>query len=563
MKQLRNYIRKAALVGIIIAAGYISCAKNVDAAYASNTAGSLNMMKSANMRVLLAETDKSTKSVKANDLYPISVQTDGKVRYGYINNTGKMVIQPTYESGENFSEGLAVVYNNNKNQVINQKGEIIFETEGWIQGFHDGLASYSDSKSDYKQGYINTKGKVVIKPQFTFAGDFCSNHTAIVTKGDKFYEINNKGKILKTYKTDRKNNNYYDIAGDGYIIINDTKTLLKGVINLSGKVIIKPAYGEIVYLGNNLFGVKKKVADSDGYLLSIKPSAIFNSAGKQLTPYQFYDLSEFKGGYASATDDKYTYLINKSGEKVTSLPTVEGRGTMRVLGDIIQANIDNEFIYLKKDGTIIWKKDDITKLSSGITVSTVKMRPNKYVVVNYPKISGIGVSDVQNTINTKLKALFTESRKNLKKTDNLFVTDTFTAEQIKDLLIINKTGYDYPVGAAHGTLFSFFYFINTKTGEFYQLKDLFKSDSDYVSKLNKIVVKQMEENSKDGMVYFYDGKDPISKDQYFYISEDGLVIYFDSGAIAPYAAGFPEFKIPFKDINSIINMEGSFWKAFH
>ncbi|QHQ60123.1 hypothetical protein Ana3638_04435 [Anaerocolumna sedimenticola] len=129
MKQLRNYIRKAALVGIIIAAGYSSCAKNVDAAYAPNTAGSLNMMKSANMRVLLAETDKSTKSVKANDLYPISVQTDGKVRYGYINNTGKMVIQPIYESGENFSEGLAVVYNNNKNQVINQKGEIIFETE--------------------------------------------------------------------------------------------------------------------------------------------------------------------------------------------------------------------------------------------------------------------------------------------------------------------------------------------------------------------------------------------------------------------------------------------------
>lgn len=73
----------------------------------------------------------------------------------------------------------------------------------------------------------------------------------------------------------------------------------------------------------------------------------------------------------------------------------------------------------------------------------------------------------------------------------------------------------------------------------------------------------MEENSKGGMVYFYDGKAPISKDQYFYISEDGLVIYFDSGAIAPYAAGFPEFKIPFKDINRIIHTEGSFWKAFH
>ncbi|WMJ85638.1 WG repeat-containing protein [Anaerocolumna sp. MB42-C2] len=559
MKQLRNYIKKAALVGVITFAGYLSCAKITDVAYAS---GSCNTAMADTGRVLLAE--KSTKSGKSTALYPISVQTKEEVKYGYIDGAGKTVIQPTYDSAGNFSEGLAVVYNNNKNQVINQKGEVIFETEGWISEFHNGLAAFYDTKSDGKYGYINTKGKIIIKPQYNNAGDFRADHTAVVSKGDNYYVINNKGKALKTYRIHKKEDEYYDdITGDGYIIINDSKTFLKGVISLSGKVIIKPAYGEIVYLGNDLFGVKKKVAETEGYLLNVKPAAIFNGAGKQLTPYQFYDLSKFSGGYASATDDKYTYLINKSGKKVTSLPAAEGRGTMEVLGDIIQVNMDNEFTYMKKDGTIIWKKDEITKLSSGITVNTLKSRPNKYVTVNYPKISGLGDSAVETTINKKLKSLFTDSRKNLKKSDYLFVSDSFTAEQIKDLLIINKTGYDYPVGAAHGTPLSFYYIINVKTGEFYQLKDLFQNKSDYVSKLNKIVAKQMKENTKKGMVYFADDKNLIRKDQFFFISEDSLTVYFDSGAIAPYAAGFQKFEIPFQDINSIINTDGAFWKAFH
>jgi hypothetical protein len=42
-----------------------------------------------------------------------------------------------------------------------------------------------------------------------------------------------------------------------------------------------------------------------------------------------------------------------------------------------------------------------------------------------------------------------------------------------------------------------------------------------------------------------------------------LYIYFTPYEIAPYAAGFPTFKIPFTQILNIIDEEGEFWKAFN
>lgn len=558
MKKLGSYIRKAVLFGLIGLFGTIGCVKSGDVASASVASGSLITTEAVTGQAISAETD-----LGRNTLYPISVQTEGEIRYGYIDITGKMIIKPTYMSATNFSEGLAIVNNGEKSQIINEKGKIIFESEGFIGNFHNGLAAYSDPSLNYKQGYINTKGKVVIKPQFNFAGDFNTDHTALVIQSEKYCLINNKGKVLKTYQLSKKYNTY-SITKDGYIIITDKTTYLRGVVKLDGKVILKPIYGEVTYLGSGLFGVKKALPDYESYLVNIKPAALFNQEGKQITSYKYYDLSEFTGDYASATDSKYTYFIDKQGNKVTSLPVVEGIGNMTFLGDIIQGNIDYEMVYMKKDGTFIWKKDDITNLSSGITVSTIKMRPNKYVLVNYPKVDGINNAEVENTINKKLLTLFTKYRKNLKEKDNLFVDDSFTVKQMEDLLIINKTGYDYPVGAAHGTPLCNYYFINVKTGDFYELKDLFKNDSDYVSKLSKIILKRMNQDTKNGdAVYFIDSKFKINKNQYFYLSQDKLTIFFDSGAVTAYAAGFPKFEIPFKDIQSIINTEGSFWKAFH
>lgn len=548
-----NCLRKTMLFGSILLIGFIGsvyCSRTADASTA------------AGMQQEEVVTGEAIEAV-SSQLYPVRLKAEDEYRYGYIDETGKMMIQPVYLDAADFSEGYAVVYNGEKYQFIDQKGNVIFETGGSVQSFHNGLAAFSDPENNYKQGYINTEGKIVIKPVYAFAGEFQEDATAIVGKSEKYYKISKSGKVLKTYQPDSKYY-VYQITSDGYIIVSDPDTFKKGVINPEGKIILKPLYGEITYLGSDLFGVKKAVPDYEQYLLSIKPSAIFNQKGNRLTAYQYCDLSSFEGDYASATDSRYTYLIDKSGKKVSGLPQFEGRGSAVVLGDVIRADINYEMKYYKKDGTLIWENDSLTKLSSGITVSTVTLRPNKYAVIHYPLLTGCSNLDVQKAINKKLKNIFTESRKNLKEEDYLSVTDSFTVKQIKNLLIVNQIGYDYPVGAAHGTPLRFYYFIDTKTGDFYQLKDLFKNNSEYVLKLSKIVNKQIVQQSKsEDAIYYFDNNITISKDQYFYVDSDKLTIYFDCGAIAANACGFPEFEISWKDIASIIDKTGAFWKAFH
>lgn len=536
-----------AMAGILIAFSHADSRKEVSAAVAD--------AKSTSSAAKSADTKMEA------SLYPIHVMTKGEELYGYIDSTGSVVIDPQYMAAGNFSEGLAIVNQDNRYFVINTKGEVVLRTTNYLNDFHQGLASFLDSKT-YKSGYINTEGKVVMKAAYDYAGNFDKNNTAIVAKEGKYYRINKQGKILKAYSLPSENY-YYDITDDGYVIFTNTTTFLKGVKDLNGKIILKDNYSQITYLGEGLFGVKEKLPDAESYRANIMPAALFNKSGKQLTPYKFYDLSVYNNKYASCTDSKNTYLINTKGKIITSIPKQEGRGSLTVLGNVVQADIDNKLSYLALDGSLIWKASEVTTLSNGSTIRSVKVKPNKYDVIYYPELEGLSNAEVQTQINNKLKNLFTAHRLKLTEKDELMVEDNFFAEQFNDLLMICKTGYDYPVGAAHGTPFRLYYFINTQTGDFYQFKDLFLKDSNYIKTLDNIVRKQMKaQEKKEGITY--DAKDGtyISENQFFYLGKDALTIYFDSGEIAPYAAGFPKFEIPFSQISDLINTEGEFWKAF-
>jgi hypothetical protein len=64
-------------------------------------------------------------------------------------------------------------------------------------------------------------------------------------------------------------------------------------------------------------------------------------------------------------------------------------------------------------------------------------------------------------------------------------------------------------------------------------------------------------------MYFPENFHGIAIDQYFKLEKDAISIYFYPYDIAAYAAGFPEFLIPFDDISEYINKTGAFWNAFN
>lgn len=98
-------------------------------------------------------------------------------QYGFINTTGKMVIPAKYSEVTKFSEGLALVNDGDKWLIIDKNGKTIAKCDDMlsdyeyitIHEFHDGMALFI---ADGKYGYINKQGKVSIRPSFDYAEDF-------------------------------------------------------------------------------------------------------------------------------------------------------------------------------------------------------------------------------------------------------------------------------------------------------------------------------------------------------------------------------------------------------
>lgn len=199
---------------------------------------------------------------------------------GYMDKTGKIVIKSQYADAKSFYNGYALVeLTNEQTAIIDKKGKS--KTEGYKLGYYlnnysydqpvvsegmfaiygegyvfadinnpsnikiynkigSSLARFDDVgiftsglapvMIDGKWGYIETKGKMVIKPTYDFVGYFEGNYSTAY-KGNYIYVIDKSGKIVSkgfkysyegSARIDNKlmdfNNNsvykYYDFKGN-------------------------------------------------------------------------------------------------------------------------------------------------------------------------------------------------------------------------------------------------------------------------------------------------------------------------------------------------------------
>lgn len=494
-------------------------------------------------------------------LYPAYQVIDGVTKYGYIDSTGIFVIKPVYDYADDFSNGLAVVRQGEDYIVIDPTGTVIYQSKDIIGSFHNGAASIQTTGDAWLYGFIDTTGKVIVEPKYSSVSDFDKNGQAYAFLPDtsSYDLIDITGNVVASYTPDI-DADYVMSFEDGYAVF--AKSSKYGVVSITtGKTILEPEYSSISYLGNDLFAVKDPSVES--YEAELKPAAIFNIQGEQLTDYVYYDISHFNDRYASACDDTTIFFIDTDGKPVNSLPSFDGSGVLALLGNVIKANVDGVLTYYHTDNTVLWKADTSVNLGSGITVKDMIFKPLRTVLVHYPQVEGLSDTTIQNRINEQLETIFTESRANITKEDTLTVSDIFAASLNNSLLMISMSGYDYYAGAAHGMPLQNYYFIDITTGEFYELKDLFKKGSDYKTPINEFIKKKMEEDIATGeSMFFEDQFTGISDAQYFYLTESGLTIYFYPYDIAAYAAGFPEFTMTFDQLEDVIDKDGAFWKAF-
>lgn len=106
-----------------------------------------------------------------------------------------------------------------------------------------------------------------------------------------------------------------------------------------------------------------------------------------------------------------------------------------------------------------------------------------------------------------------------------------------------------------------FYHINKETDQILMLKDLFKSNSNYISIISENIKQQMKERMEkdDSLFYFIDSEFPeddfeqIKENSSFYIDKEGkLNIVFNKYEVAPGYMGVVEFKIPTEAIQDML-----------
>ncbi|MBA2734085.1 MAG: WG repeat-containing protein [Acidobacteria bacterium] len=219
-----------------------------------------------------------------SDFEPLENVSRANVKYGYVDRTGKFVIEPKYSLAKPFSEGLAAVT---------------------IGGQQNGSYKIND-------GYIDKTGKVVIEPQFDNALRFSEGLAAVMDSSDKWKYIDQTGKVVVTPED-------LSISGggefhDGIAVVRSNTGY--SLIDKSGKSPFPSAFkptDKSLFSGGLMLvsdlGGKFQIIDKEGEIVATPD---FSSAGKDIT------VGEFRGGVARVLSkdnrDLSVGYVNKKGE---------------------------------------------------------------------------------------------------------------------------------------------------------------------------------------------------------------------------------------------------------
>jgi len=209
----------------------------------------------------------TTQENKSSDLFVVIVND----KRGFMDRSGKIVIEPQWRGANNFSEGRAVV---------------------------------AMSTPRYKEGYIDITGKLVIPAVYDRAFDFegglalvCVGQFGLHMSGDHkfgFIDLNGNWAVKPTY------NHLYSFSDGLAAALNDNGKL--GFIDKTGKVVI-PFQFEInpMYMEGLMPGHIFKFSEGLAPMASKDKFGYINKSGKWAIKPQFTQAWEFVDGLAVVT----------------------------------------------------------------------------------------------------------------------------------------------------------------------------------------------------------------------------------------------------------------------
>ena len=312
-------------------------------------------------------------------LYPVLVSGE----WGYINETGSIVIEPQFQIANNFSEGLAAVRYNWRWMYINETGEPEIDGNGVYQNLGDFSEGFGAVQIEGRIGFMNKKAEFTINPRFRNVSRFSDKRSFVRSLNYRRYHfIDEKGEEIPlpggidsfdndsdSYFSNKRalvhyNDRYGYIDTDGNIIVqniyqealpfSENLAAVKvsdrwGFINTSGEMEITPQFVSVGSFNDNRAAVRK-TSNLFGFI---------NSKAEMVISEQFEEVRDFSEGLAAVKLGEKWGFIDTEGVTIITPQFDAVNDFYQELGRFMvliptEDGQDEAFGYVNKEGKIIW-----------------------------------------------------------------------------------------------------------------------------------------------------------------------------------------------------------------
>jgi hypothetical protein len=228
-----------------------------------------------------------------------------KGKWGFIDTTGKVIINFQYDEAWEFSSGRAAVRKGEKWGYIDKNGNLVigykYETN---HDFNNGYNSDRNAEKDL-WAVIDSLGKVVIGYNYDGIWDsYYPTNFIPASKNGKYGFINKKEKVLVDFIFDRVIP-YDDDNGRFMVEMNDQW----GIIDNKGRMITECIYEYLIEFNNGLADVRKD-----------KKYGLIDKNGKIIVDFDFYWACEYSDGLIpvqKSENSKWAFIKIKSLENIS------------------------------------------------------------------------------------------------------------------------------------------------------------------------------------------------------------------------------------------------------
>lgn len=278
-------------------------------------------------------------------LYPVRV----KGAIGFINSEGTMVIEPKFERGLQFTEGLGAVMDSaGRWGYIDETGKMIIAPQYTVAlPFSEGMASV---RVGDLFGVINRKGELVVAPRFAGIGQF---HEGLA---ETLVEQRAGGMMVRAWGFLKPDGEFpqelvpgWDHVGPFSEGVAAVRVFGKkwGFMDKSAQLVLKPVYEEAQKFSEGL-------APVDGGVSATNKWGYIDKAGKWVITPQFTLARPFAGGLAAVQVENGKWGFIDKSAKIVIKPSFDQVASFQ--DDLALVKIGEKERYIDRAGKTVWQE---------------------------------------------------------------------------------------------------------------------------------------------------------------------------------------------------------------